>query len=355
NRGALLRAREEGRAWQRTLGNVTRIHGDREPLSIGALLSLAYPDRIGRRREGQAGRFLLRNGQGVFTDSPTLSRADLLVAAELDGDRRESRLWLGASLSEAELREHFSEQIEVKEIIEWDRDREAVVAAEREHLGAIVLAERPIRNPDPSQARAILLDWIRGSGLAVLPWTAEATQLRGRLAFVHQLLGPPWPDVSDEALRRSLDQWLGPMLGGVRGRADLDRIDLEAALLGGLPWKERRDLDLLAPTHLTMPTGSRIRVDYSDPVAPVLPVRLQEVFGTGETPRVGDGRVAVTLHLLSPAHRPVQVTRDLSGFWRSSYADVRKEMKGRYPKHYWPDDPLVAEPTRRAKPRGKGK
>jgi len=353
DRGALHRVREESRAWRESLQRLLANRRAAEPPSPGALLALAYPDRIGKRRAGQAGRFLLRNGQGAATDSATLARAEYLVAAELDGDRRESRIWLGASLTETEVLEGFSAQVERQEMVAWDDRAEAVVAAERRQLGAIILSERPLRDPDPELLRGALLGWIRSAGLGVLPWTESGTELRERLAFLHLLLGAPWPDVSEAALLGALPDWLGPHLTAVRRRADLSRIDLEQALLGMLGWEERRALESLAPTHLSVPTGSRIRLSYADPAAPVLAVRLQEVFGMMETPRVGGGRVAVTMQLLSPAQRPVQVTRDLAGFWRTSYFDVKKEMKGRYPRHYWPDDPLVAEPTRRAKPKGR--
>jgi ATP-dependent helicase HrpB len=317
------------------------------------LLALAYPDRIGRRRQGQAGRFLLRNGQGAVTDSPALLHADFIVAALLDGERRESRLWLGTDVDEAEIREHFGAQVETEEVVEWNEQTGALVAAHRERLGAIMLSEKPLRNPDPGLVQATLLDWVRRVGLGVLTWSDESRAIRGRLAFLHRLFGPPWPDVSDTALLAALDRWLGPALGDVRRQADFARVDPGSALLELLGWEERRRLADLAPTHLTVPSGSRIRVDYSDPAAPVLAVRLQEVFGLTETPRVGGGRVPVTMHLLSPARRPVQVTRDLAGFWRTSYFDVRKDMKGRYPKHYWPEDPLVAEPKRGGRKDGK--
>jgi ATP-dependent helicase HrpB len=227
-------------------------------------------------------------------------------------------------------------------------------AVRRERLGAIVIREGQLRDPDPALLGAAIETLIRREGLAVLGWSDAAASLRQRLAFVAQLsgIGGKWPDLSDEGLLSSLSDWLGPRLTSVRRRADLARIDLVEALMNLIGWEERRMLDQLAPTHLEVPTGSRIPVDYRDPAAPVLAVRLQEVFGLTETPRVGGGRVPVTMHLLSPAHRPVQVTRDLAGFWRTSYFDVRKDLRGRYPKHFWPEDPLTAEPTRRAKPRG---
>jgi ATP-dependent helicase HrpB len=247
----------------------------------------------------------------------------------------------------------FRDQVEQEERVEWDEQAEAVVAVERHRLGAIILAERPLHDPDPVQVRSVMMDWLRLAGLRVLPWTDASIQLRERLGFLHQLIGSPWPDVSEAALSTALDQWLGQNLLGMRKRADLSRIDLAAALLGLLKREQRQAIESLAPTHIQVPSGSRIRVDYADAGTPVLAVRLQEVFGMKETPRIGGGRVPVTMQLLSPAQRPVQVTRDLAGFWRTSYFDVRKEMKGRYPRHHWPDDPLVAEPTRRARPKGR--
>jgi ATP-dependent helicase HrpB len=352
DRGTFHRVREEARAWRQAIRSVERQSPTREPPGAGSLLAFAYPDRLGQRRTGQAGRFLLRNGQGVHTDSPGLLRADFLVAADLDGDRRESRIWLGAPLTLEEIEAHFGSQITVESVVEWDDRTETVIAARRERLGALVLAEQAVQHPDPESVAVALLAWLRRAGIDALPWTDGAKEIRQRIAFLYRALGAPWPDVSDSALLGTLDQWLAPGLGKVRRRADLGRVDLGAALLTQLGWEERKALDTLAPTHLVVPTGSRIPVSYDDPAAPVLAVRLQEVFGLTETPRVAGGRVPVTMQLLSPAHRPVQVTQDLAGFWRTSYFDVRKEMKGRYPKHVWPDNPLEAAPTRRAKPRG---
>jgi ATP-dependent helicase HrpB len=193
---------------------------------------------------------------------------------------------------------------------------------------------------------------VEAEGLAMLPWSDEARGVQRRLRFLHALDPASWPDASDERLAATLRDWLAPHLGGVRRLDELSRVDLAAALLAMLPWDRRAALDRLAPTHVAVPSGSRIAIDYADPAAPVLAVRLQEMFGQTETPRIADGRVPLTVHLLSPARRPVQVTRDLAGFWRTTYFDVRKDLKGRYPKHHWPDDPLAATPTHRAKPRG---
>jgi len=355
DRAGLHRVRDEARAWRSALRAIQASAAEGrpvEPPSPGVLLALAYPDRLGQRREGQAGRFLLRNGQGAHTDSAAMVRADYIVAAELDGDRRESRIWLGAPVSLEEIQANFGDQRQSETVVEWDSRSAMLIAARRERLGALVLTEMPLRDPDPALVAEAALGWLRREGIAALPWNDEAARLRQRLAFLYSAIGAPWPDVSEAALLETLETWLGPHLTAVRRRADLGKVDLHEALLRRLGWAERRSLDQLAPTHLAVPTGSQIRVDYSNPLAPALAVRLQEVFGLTETPRIGGGRVPITMHLLSPAQRPVQVTQDLAGFWRTSYFDVRKDMRGRYPKHYWPDDPLIAEPTRRAKPRG---
>jgi ATP-dependent helicase HrpB len=246
--------------------------------------------------------------------------------------------------------------------VAWDAASAAVRARRVERLGAVVLRERSTASPDPDAVAAALLgavrDAVRTRGLdAALPWTDAARGLRARVGFLRAANegasgGAEWPDWSDAALAETLDQWLAPALQGLRRWAEVEALDLAAVLGARLTWTQRAALDELAPTHVAVPTGSRVRVDYADPGAPVLAVRLQELFGVADTPRIAGGRVALTLHLLSPAHRPVQVTRDLAGFWRSSYFDVRRELRGRYPRHPWPEDPLAAEPTRRAKPRG---
>ena len=315
------------------------------------LLSFAYPDRIGQLRAPRSGKFLLRNGNGAaLADAQSLTDSPFVVVAELDGRRPESRIFLAASIERDDIERHFADQIITEqEVIGDPRDR-AVTARELERLGAIVLAERRLRDADPDAVTAALLDGLRREGIQRLPWSDGADGLRRRLAFLHHV-DASWPDVSDTALAESLGAWLGPYVGRARSLADLVRVDLAGALMSLVSWDRRALLDELAPTHITVPSGSRIRVDYGDPATPVLAVRLQEMFGLADTPRIARGQVPLTIHLLSPAHRPVQVTRDLAGFWRTSYFDVRKDMRGRYPKHYWPDDPLSAEPTRRAKRR----
>ena len=354
DQGTLHRVRQEAHAWRGLLRDFGATQAaPANPPSTGLLLALAYPDRIGQRRTGQAGRFLLRNGTGASTDTAALLRADYLVAAALDGDRRESRIWLAASVDRAEIEAQFSDWIAVEETVGWDDASRGVIAVRRTQLGAIILTETPLRSPDPGRVAAALTAWIRREGIAVLPWGDQSRELRQRLAFLYIALGAPWPDVSDDGLLDRLEQWLEPQLVALRRAADLQRLALDRLLLDQLSWEQRRQLDELAPMHLPVPSGSQIRVDYSDPRVPVLAVKLQEVFGLTETPRLAGGRVRVTMHLLSPARRPVQVTQDLAGFWRTSYFDVQKEMKGRYPRHRWPDNPLEAEASRKTtKPRG---
>ncbi|HVX39967.1 MAG TPA: ATP-dependent helicase HrpB [Gemmatimonadaceae bacterium] len=354
DRDALRRVRAEADRLARQLHVDTRDAHDAPPLdAAGALLALAYPDRVARRRPGERARYVLRNGRGAeLTGAQGLARAPYIVAAELDDARPESRVFLAAALSEADVLETFASQIVETDVIAFDPRSDSIRAHREERLGAIVLREAPLREPDEGVIRRALLDTIRARGLDALPWSDGARRLRARMAFVAHH-DPSWPRVSDEALLESLASWLGPRLDGVRRWSDLARIDLADALAGLLTWQQRRALESLAPTHIEVPSGSRIPVDYADPDAPALAVRLQEVFGLVESPRVLDGRVPITMQLLSPASRPVQVTRDLAGFWRTSYFDVRKDLRGRYPKHEWPEDPLHAAPTRRAKPRPK--
>ncbi len=346
DRDALRRARAELAACRRA----EREGGTRSGpgADVGLLLALAYPDRVARRRQGGAGRFLLRNGLGAFLDPQALSGEDYLVACELDGKAPESRILLAAPVAVEEIRELFRDDIAVEESVGWDSAARAVTASRRERLGAIVLRETQLARPDPFRVVEALLDGVRREGLQALPWNEGARRIRERLAFL-RTLDPGIPDVSDEALTEALEHWLGPRILGEDRLADLERIDLAGALLDLLSWEQRASLERLAPTHLTVPSGSRVPIDYGDPHRPVLAVRLQELFGLSQTPTVGGGAVRVTLHLLSPAGRPVQVTRDLAGFWRTTYFDVRKDLKGRYPKHHWPDDPLAAEPTRRVR------
>jgi ATP-dependent helicase HrpB len=354
DRGAVHRALAISRDLRRELGLDPRTP-TLDP--AGLLLAFAYPDRIAQRRTARddagpsAGRFLLRNGVGAALSSPqALAAEPYIVVADLGGHQPEGRIFLAAPIALEEIEAHFANQIEREQVVAWDAEAGAVRARECERLGALMLRERPITSPDPAAVTAALLRAVAQNGLRDLPWTDSARQLRQRIAFMHHL-DPTWPDVSDAALAATASDWLAPHVYGLARREELRRLDLADILLGMLDWEQRAALDDVAPSHVVVPSGSRIRIDYSDPESPVLAVRLQELFGLTETPRIARRRVPLTLHLLSPAHRPVQVTTDLAGFWRSGYFEVRKELKGRYPKHYWPDDPLQAVPTRHVRPR----
>ncbi len=346
--GGLHRVRQEARA---LLDQLPRKHATPNTQHAApALLALAYPDRVGKRRPGQEGRFILRNGLGAVTTAPSLARAEWIVATELDGDPQESKIYLGVALDEGDVLELYGDQIERVDEVTWDVGAEKVVAKRIERLGAIILSEKSTNDPDPQAVSEAVAAALARQGLTLLPWRDDALELRARLAFLHAI-DPKWPDMSDAALQARADEWLAPHLVKVRKKGDLAKLDLARLIGEMLTWEQRTKLDELAPTHLEVPSGSRIRVDYTDTKAPVLAVKLQEVFGWLDTPRLGGGKVPVTLHLLSPAQRPVQVTKDLANFWKNGYFEVRKDLRGRYPKHPWPEDPLTAPATKRAKPR----
>ncbi len=351
DRAALARVRQSARDWRRRLG-LAPGEQDGGTADSGLVLAFAYPDRIARRRPGGEGRFsLARGGGAAFADPQPLAAEDWLVAAETDGDRREARIFLAAPLAKADIEQHFADDLVETDVVEWDGREEAVQARRQTRLWRLVLDDRPLSRPDPAAVTRAMVAGIRAMGLACLPWTPETERLRQRVAFLAGLEPDcGWPDLSDGALLAGLEDWLGPYLAGITRRAHLARLDLGEALTAGLDWERRRRLDELVPTHLVVPSGSRIPLDYSGEV-PVLAVRLQEMFGCAATPTIASGRVPVLLHLLSPARRPVQVTRDLASFWANAYRAVKADLKGQYPKHWWPDDPMQAEPTARAKPR----
>ncbi len=350
DRDGVRRARTEAARLARHIG--VALDPRRALDSMGVLLALAYPDRVGQRRSDGGSRYVLRNGRGAaFASAQALATSPFIAVAELDDQRPESRIFIAAPVTIDEIRDQFGDQIVRERVVEWNDDARRVIARDRERLGALLLRDAPAADVAPHEVRHALLAAIARRGMSNLSWSDGATRLRRRIAFL-AALEAGWPDVSDEGLAATLDAWLAPHVAGVHRLDDLSRVDLEAAVLGLLTWQQRRALDQLAPTHVEVPSGSHIALDYSDPAAPVLAVRIQELFGLTETPRIAGGRVPLTIHLLSPAHRPVQVTKDLASFWRTSYFDVRKDLRGRYPKHEWPENPLEAVPTRRAKRRG---
>ncbi len=350
--GLVQHVRQASEQWARQLG---QSGGTTEPdrNTVGLLVALAYPDRIAQRRPGGTAQYRLANGRGAILDpSDVLAREPWLAVADLDGDRRDARVFLAAPVVLSELLQEFATDIVMDETITWDERQQSVVARRQRKLAALVLEDGPLARPDADRLADAFLAGVRTAGMACLPWSEAATALRHRVAFVRAVQdgGLDWPDLSDDALVASLDHWLRPFVAGMTRLLELDDARLDAALHALLPAPLPRRLDSMAPTHLTVPSGSRIRLDYGDPHDPVLPVRLQEMFGATETPRIAEGRHAVTISLLSPAGRPVQITRDLVGFWRGGYRAVKAELKGRYPKHAWPDDPLAAPAMRGAKP-----
>ena len=325
----------------------------------GALLAFAYPDRIARQRREGGGEYRLSNGRAaVFGEPDALMKESWLVIAELGSrqGQREERIYRAAALDPTLFDDVLAEQISQRDELEWD-EREGVLRAERQRrVGELVLSREPLPGLDDEARGRALLGLVRRKGLELLPWTPELRQWQARIALLRQIdldtsTASQWPDVSDAALLERLEDWLLPYLGKVSRLAHFAQLDLKSMLATLLPWPLPQRLDELAPVAIAVPSGSRVRLDYSES-PPVLAVRLQELFGLADTPRIAGGRQAVKLHLLSPARRPVQVTQDLASFWANTYSDVKKDLKGRYPKHYWPDDPLVAEPTARAKPRG---
>ncbi len=351
DRGALERVRRSRQQFERQLGDVPKRNHD---LDAGVLLGLAYPDRIGRRRPGGEARFALSNGRGaVFAGVESVAREEFIVAVDLDDREREARIQLAAPLRKDDLLEYFAVQLRRAEELVWDERTEAVVARRVIRLDELVVEEKPLHDVPRDASAAAMLQGIRSMGLDALPWDDEVRNFIARSEFVRKLDRRDtagWPDLSREALARDLS-WLEPFLDGATRRSQLGRVPLVEALKAHLGYERQRQLEDLAPTHIPLPTGTRTRIDYLNDNAPIASMRMQEVFGLADTPRIGGGRVPVTFRLLSPAQRPLQVTRDLASFWMNAYVDVRKDMRGRYPRHYWPENPLEAEPTRRAKPR----
>lgn len=353
--GAKQRAQRSIDLLARQLENPRGASAKPSDADVGRLLALAYPDRIAQSR-GAGGRYLLSNGRGAqLPPAQSLAQAEFLVVADLDAGAREALIRLAAPIARETLQADFASQIEHRERFEWDSREQVVIAQDERWLGALKLYERRIDKPDPTRMLSALLTGIRELGLAALPWSKAARALQARLIFANRFderAPTPWPDVSDDALLETLDEWLSPWLTDMSRRDHLARLDMQEILMSLLDWNAQQRLEEFAPTHLAVPSGSRIPIDYAD-ASPTVAVRLQEVFGLHQTPSVADGRVPLTLQLLSPAHRPVQVTKDLVSFWARGYLDVKKELKGRYPKHYWPDDPLTAQATARAKPRAR--
>ncbi|MDO3721436.1 ATP-dependent helicase HrpB [Marinobacter sp. chi1] len=318
-------------------------HRDVSDTDIGRLLALAYPDRIGRRRSGSAPRYQLSNGRGaVLPEDDPLAREEWLVAADLDGQAREARIYLAAPVQLVDVERDLASHIQEGEDAGWDEQRGTVVARYVRRLGKLILSEKMLTRLDPEQVQQGLLDAVRRKGLASLPWTPEARQWVARVRLLSQCYPDQWPDTSDRALLDTLEDWLGPYLAGMQKWSDVGKLNLSQALTGVLAYPQQQALQELAPPALTIPTGQKVTLDYTPDHGPVLAAKLQALFGWTETPRVAGGQVPVVIHLLSPAQRPLAVTSDLASFWRNAYPEVRKDMRGRYPKHPWPEDPFTA-------------
>jgi len=350
---ACARVDQAARQWRRLLpaGGGTGVAPP--DTDAGALLALAYPDRVAASRSANDTRYVLASGRGVrLPDYEARLRAPYLVAAHLDAGEAEGVIHLAAPITLEAIRTALAPRLVTEDVVRWDEQTGAVVARREERLGRLVLRSETLAEAAPEQMRAAMLEGVRRLGLEALPWTREARAWQARVLSLRAWFpDEDWPDVSDAALSATFDEWLGPYLDGCTRRDHLARLDMLAILRARLSPEQARRLEQGAPTHLAVPSGSRLRLEYRPGEPPVLAVKLQEMFGLADTPRVGFGRVPVMLHLLSPAHRPIQVTQDLRGFWDRTYAEVRKELKGRYPKHPWPEDPWRAAPTASAKRR----
>ncbi len=354
DRGAVERMRRVAAMWRRQLRiDKAASSNDR---ATGRLLALAYPDRIAQRRGESRGSFRLRNGRGAACDAADpLAAMPYLAVAELDGERQEARIFRAAPIAREDIEDLFGAEIATQDEIAWDERDGMVKARRRRTLDGLVLSEAALRDPDPGLMASAVIDGIGRLGLDALPWSGEAASLRARIAFMRRVDPPQqdWPDMGDTALAETLETWLAPFLAGIARRSQFGDIPLAKALAARLSWEQARRLDREAPETIQVPSGRNLRIDYAAGDVPVLPVRIQEMFGTAATPAVAGGRVPLLLHLLSPAQRPIQVTRDLVSFWRNGYPEARGDLRGRYPRHYWPDDPMAAVPTSRARARAR--
>ena len=345
-------ARDMARRWasQVAASSGAAKDGAGEP-STGVMLAFAFPDRVARNRGN--GSFTLANGRGAMVEQTSaLARAPYVAVAELTGTAASGRILLAAPITQAEIEAHFAAEIETADEISFDRAAMALRGRRRRKLHAITLSEAPLQLSPSEQTARIFADGLVAAGLDKLPWSKPAQQWRDRVMFLRKAEGDSWPDLSDAGLALRREDWLVPALQGKTALKEIAAGDLSDAVMALLPWDLRARLDREAPTHFEAPTGTLLAIDYEAEQGPTIAVRLQELFGLTSHPAIAKGAVPLVLELLSPAHRPVQVTRDLPGFWRGSYAAVRTDLRGRYPRHPWPEDPANALPTRRVKPRG---
>jgi ATP-dependent helicase HrpB len=319
--------------------------------TTGVMLAFAFPDRVARNRGN--GSFVLANGRGASIDQTSaLARAPYIAVAELTGTAANGRILLAAPITQSDIELRFADQIESAIEVTFDKGAMALRARRKRTLHAITLSEAPMALSPSAETARVFADGLVAAGLDKLPWSKPLKQWRDRVMFLRAAEGDAWPDLSDDALAAARENWLVPALYDKTSLKDVSAGDLSDALMALLPWDQRARLDREAPTHFEAPTGTQLPIDYEAEQGPTIAVRLQELFGLNVHPSLAKGAVPLVLELLSPAHRPVQVTRDLPGFWRGSYAAVRSDLRGRYPRHPWPEDPASAMPTRRVKPRG---
>ncbi|MDE5445480.1 ATP-dependent helicase HrpB [Bradyrhizobium sp. CSA207] len=344
-------ARDLARRWASQVAASEKIKPEEGELSTGLMLAYAFPDRVARNRGN--GSFVLANGRGAAVEqTSSLSRAPYIAVGEMTGTAASGRILLAAAIAQEDIERHFAEHIETVDEISFDRGAMALRARRKRSLHAITLSETTLALSPSEETARILADGLIAAGLDRLPWSKAARQWRDRVMFLRRAEGDSWPDLSDDGLIARRDDWLVPALYDKIALKDLSAGDLSDALMTLLPWEMRARLEREAPTHFEAPTGTMLAIDYEAEQGPTIAVRLQELFGLNTHPSIAAGKVPLVLELLSPAQRPVQVTRDLPGFWRGSYSAVRSDLRGRYPRHPWPEDPASALPTRRVKPRG---
>jgi ATP-dependent helicase HrpB len=343
-------ARDLARRWAQQVASAEKPKGEGD-LSTGVMLAFAFPDRVARNRGN--GSFVLANGRGAAVEqTSSLTRAAYIAVGELTGTAASGRILLAAPITQDEIERHFADQVESAEEISFDRSAMALRARRKRTLHAVTLSEAPMALSPSAETAKIFADGLIAAGLDKLPWSKALKQWRDRVMFLRKAEGESWPDLSDAALSATSDDWLLPTLYDKTQLKDFSAGGLSDAVMNLLPWELRARLDREAPTHFEAPTGTMLAIDYEAEQGPTIAVRLQELFGLTTHPSIAKGAVPLVLELLSPAQRPVQVTRDLPGFWRGSYAAVRSDLRGRYPRHPWPEDPANALPTRRVKPRG---
>ena len=353
--GVIQRIGQASQRWQKMLGITAHPGNQKHKIDlIGILLAQAYPDRIAQRQANESRRYKLANGRlARFRHPDPLEHQEYLVIADLDGTQPVAHIYIATPIDRDDLFKHFSNLIQTNETVEWDEEKESVLAKKERRLGELILEKSRLSKPDPELMVAALFFGVRSRGISSLPWSKDQRNWQSRVQFLHRVMGAEtaWPDVTDDTLLNTLETWLAPYLTEISSLAQLKKLDLTWPLHALLSAEQRRKPRHPSPYPSHRPSGSRIALDYESGEIPILAVRLQELFGMTETPFVANGKVPVLIHLLSPARRPVQATQDLKSFWKTGYVEVKKELKGRYPKHFWPDDPLQAPPTRGIKKR----